>query len=253
MDQERVTTTNNGRIHIAYAVSDVLEYLGEDLTPFTKIRYKATDDFENSVGNQYERTNFDNVYIALGFLNADDTLNETGAPRILIDGAASAGGTGVIQNGARITVNPLAGLSNDYAVPAIDNIEVYDGNTLKATITVKDLEAIQQKFVRVMTGGSSPTDRTYVAYAVSDVLAHLGVEIPTFTSVVYAAPDGFSGNSPYERTSFARAYIAIGFWNTGAANPTLNMSGAPRLIADSNTEVGRDVINGVARITVNPE
>ena len=251
-----VTSRSGGgtddRMYVAYAISDVLAHLNRTLPPFTKILYTATDGYLNSNGNQYEKTSFARAYIAIGYLAADGTLTSGGAPRVITDSNAETSDH-IIQRVDRITVNPTTDENEEYEVPPYISIDVYDGITLKATITAGDLEDLQQKFVHMVTSrsGGGTDDRIYVAYAISDVLTYLDCTLPAFTKILYTASDGYqnSAGNRYERDSFAKAYIAIGYL---AAGGILNSGGAPRVLPDINAESSDHIIQRVDRITVNP-
>ena len=232
-----VTNSSGARDYVAYPVADVLRSLNCTLSSFNQIEYADTND---AYVNQYKRSSFARAYIAIGYLRDDGDLNTGGVPRLIADNITERG-SDIIQNVARITVN-LIPVENEYDVQTGISIRVYEGATLKTTITTDDLNKIQQELVTVVNNSGS---RIYVAYAIEDVL---DCELSNFTMIEYADKDDAYVNQ-YEKTSFADAYIAIGYLRDDG---NLNTSGVPRLIADSKSDQGADVIQGVVRITVTP-
>ena len=259
IQQEVVTTTDNGRNYVAYAVTDVLAHLEEiellrfDLSAFSKIVYDTTDNHPAT----RESTSFDDAYIAIGYYTTPGgSLTTSGVPRVLPEGAATTNGS-VVQNVARITVNPLDDLDNEYVLPVLtnDTVEIYEGDTLVASFTTDDLEEMQQKLVRTVTARSmgGNDDRVYAAYSISDILAYIDYTPPAFTQIRYHASDGYGdGNPPLDKTSFDRAYVAIGYYTYGTSSESLNYGGALRVIVDSNAKTSDQILQSVVRITVNP-
>lgn len=252
-----VTSNSSGRIddrhYVAYAISDVLDYIDCKLSKFGNIKYHATDGFGDA-DPPLAKTGFARAYIAIGYYETDPDpakLSQSGAPRVITDSAAETSNT-IVQRIDRITVTPV---SNSYQVPATIEIDVYNNTTKKATITAANLEEIQQEIVHMVTSNSRGTidDRYYVAYAIQGVLDYLKCELSPFTTIKYHASDGYGdADPPLDKTSFARAYIAIGYYETDPDPAKLNQGGAPRVITDSDAVTSDKIIQRVDRITVTP-
>ena len=252
MQQGIITTTSNNRDYVAYSITDVLAYLNCTLSPFTVVEYATSDGYLNDKDNRYEATSLANTYIAIGYLNTDDSLNTGNAPRILTNGASTAG-SDVIQNAVRITVNPALvdphpdpDTDNEYEAPAGINVRVLDGGTLKTAITTDVLNKLEQEIVTIGSGSSA---RNYVAYSITDVLEYLDCELSAFTVVEYATSDGYVNANSNRYDSLANAYIAIGYLNT---DDTLNTGGYPRILTDGTSTASVDIIQRTIRVTVNP-
>jgi hypothetical protein len=109
----RMVTSGSGgsitdRVYVAYAIADVLEYLGVDLPEFAAVKYRASDGYENSAGNQYAKTNFNRAYIAIGYVTGAGItgINTSGAPRVIPDTQVESSDH-ILQRIDRITVNPI--------------------------------------------------------------------------------------------------------------------------------------------------
>jgi len=250
-----IVTTSNGREWVAYAISDILDQLDCDPSDFTEILYEGAFYDYSAVKRTYG--NFNNAYIAIGYFDGGSYITAN-MPRFLPDGAGTASGN-VVRAAARITVNPLAELENDYEVPAYILIDVYDGDTLLTTITAADLEEIQQRlvFLETINATGNHYNREYVAYPIADVMDKLGFSNLSFTGIEYAQAGGLS--KTVTRTSFARAYIAIGYldWDYASEPGRYTDSSAPRFIYDSlnlNNSPGShgEIVQNGDLIKVNP-
>lgn len=136
-------------------------------------------------------------------------------------------------------------INNTYTVPAGISIGVYDGNTLKTTITTDDLKnKVQQEVVPTVT--NQGVNRDYIAYKVSDVLKQLNCTLSAFTMAAYYE----NSDTPVVRysSSLDNAYIAIGYLN----GTTLDSTNAPRLMPEGAESTSGEILQNFSKLTVNP-
>lgn len=242
---EQKHLTIDGEIYIAYAIADILDYLNIQISMFANVAYdnsygfkimKAYDDYATSAVG--EGNDFENAYIVIGKLNAGSN-NLTGPLLFLPDGDET-------DPADFKEVPPVGEISittpkNEYAAPEGISVDVLFGDTLMAAITTDDLDIIRQKRI------PASNNRVYIAYAISDIQAYFGVELPPFTQIAY----GNSG-APVVRDSnnFDNAYISIGYLNNGS-DPLIT-TGAPRMLHEGTETANSDVVQDVASITINP-
>ena len=222
----------DGTTYVVYSFLPLTN--GMSLPEFTKVKFIATDNTEKTLVLGYNSLS---TLVAVVGTVQNGTFTQYQQMGVLIKGTSNQA-SDIFANLTKVVFDPVEKLDLDTIT--VNDVTVYNGDSVLFTFTKNDLKALEQ-YVLTLTA----EEKQYVAFKFTDIVAAKNATLPTTITKVKV------GSMENEITSLANAYILVSKVENGGYETLNNI---PRFVfnATTVTTMNTDVAKSVAEIFINP-
>ena len=222
----------DGTTYVVYSFLPLTN--GMSLPEFTKVKFIAADNTEKTLVLGYNSLS---TLVAVVGTVQNGTFTQYQQMGVLIRGTSNQA-SDIFANLTKVVFDPVEKLDLDTIT--VNDVTVYNGDSVLFTFTKNDLKALEQ-YVLTLTA----EEKQYVAFKFTDIVAAKNATLPTTITKVKV------GSMENEITSLANAYILVSKVENGGYETLNNI---PRFVfnATTVTTMNTDVAKSVAEIYINP-
>ena len=222
----------DGTTYVVYSFLPLTN--GMSLPEFTKVKFIAADNTEKTLVLGYNSLS---TLVAVVGTVQNGTFTQYQQMGVLIKGTSNQA-SDIFANLTKVVFDPVEKLDLDTIT--VNDVTVYNGDSVLFTFTKNDLKALEQ-YVLTLTA----EEKQYVAFKFTDIVAAKNATLPTTITKVKV------GSMENEITSLANAYILVSKVENGGYETLNNI---PRFVfnATTVTTMNTDVAKSVAEIYINP-